>query len=360
MNACVIATFRCNAHCHMCNIWRNPTKENQEITPEVVAKLPGNLGRINLTGGEPMLRDDIEELVRILYKKCRIVEISTNGFYTDRLVRIAERFPGVMIRISLEGLPALNDRLRGTTNGFDHALRSILELKKTRIKDIGFSIVICDKNVTDLVSLYNLSVGLNVELAQSSMHNSWYFHKTDNKVEDKQIVLHELERFMTALLTSKRSSLRLKIKDWLRAFFNLRIYHYIRSGYSRQGVCTAGTDLFFVDPFSDILPCNGSDEKWIMGNLNEKSFKEIWNSSQAEKIRNMVRLCPKDCAFIGTARFDMLRNPAKPIKWILKNKMRFMRGKPICVDIGDGDAIVGNLENIPVLEREKSKKLVIK
>ena len=360
MNACVIATYRCNAHCHMCDIWRNPTKKSEEITPDVVAKMPGNLGRINLTGGEPMLRDDIEELVRILYKKCRIVEISTNGFYTDRLVRIAEKYPKVMIRISLEGLPALNDRLRGITNGFDHALRSILELKKTKVKDIGFSIVICDKNVKDLVSLYNLAVGLNVELAQSTMHNSWYFHKTDNKVDDKQIVLCEMERFMTELLTSKRSSLRLKIKDWLRAFFNLRIYHYIKYGYSHQRTCTADTDLFFLDPFGDILPCNGTDDKWVMGNLNEKTFKEIWTSPQAEKVREMVKSCRRDCAFIGTARFDMLRNPARPIKWILKNKIRFMQGKPICVDLGEGDTIVDNIDTIPVLEREKSKKLVIK
>ena len=142
------------------------------------------------------IRDDIEELVGIIYKKCRLVEISTNGFYTDKLVKIAEKFPDVMIRISLEGLPALNDRLRGTKNGFDHALRSIMELKKTKIKDIGFSVVICDKNIKDLVNLYNLAVCLDVEFAQSTMHNSWYFHKTDNEIIDREIVAGEMERFL--------------------------------------------------------------------------------------------------------------------------------------------------------------------
>jgi len=269
----------------MCNIWKYPTDIEQEIKPEIAALMPGGLRRINLTGGEPMLRDDIEELMGILYKKCHVVEISTNGFYTEKLVSIAEKFPRVMIRISLEGLPVLNDKLRGTRDGFDHALRSILELKKTKAKNIGFSVVICDRNVKDLVNLYDLAVGLNVEFAQSTMHNSWYFHKSDNAVNDKQIVLDELERFIGSLLSSKRRSMKLRVKDWLRAFFNLRLYNYIKTGVSQQGVCTAGSDLFFVDPFGNVTPCNGSDEEWIMGNLKYNTFEQIWNSPRAEEIR---------------------------------------------------------------------------
>jgi MoaA/NifB/PqqE/SkfB family radical SAM enzyme len=91
VNACVISTFRCNGRCHMCDIWKYPTKPEEEIKPSVLEKLPDGLGRINLTGGEPMLREDIEDVVRVLYKKCRLLEISTNGYYTDRIIRIAEK-----------------------------------------------------------------------------------------------------------------------------------------------------------------------------------------------------------------------------------------------------------------------------
>ena len=44
----------------------------------------------------------------------------------------------------------LNDSKRGTTNGFDHALRTMLELKKTKCKNIGFSVVISPDNYKDL------------------------------------------------------------------------------------------------------------------------------------------------------------------------------------------------------------------
>lgn len=347
MNASIITTFRCNARCHMCNIWRHPTEIENEISPEIIAKLPDGLGRINLTGGEPMMRDDIEELIGILYNKCAILEISTNGYYTDRLVSIARKFPRLMIRISLEGLPAINDRLRGTKNGFDHALRSILELKKTKVKNVGFSVVICDKNVSDLVNLYDLAVDLNIEFAQSTLHNSWYFHKDDNRNHDKEIVLREMERFIRGLLTSRRNSLRLKLKDWMRAYFNLSIYHYIKSGVSYQKSCAAGSDLFFLDPEGNITACNGSDRKWIMGNLRHQSFSEIWNSEQAENIRNLVKSCRKGCAFIGTARFDMRRNPIAPFAWIIKNKIYLIRKKPLDLN---------NTRNLDGVVSEAAKK----
>ncbi len=342
MNACVISTFRCNARCHMCNIWKFPTRAGEEIDLDTISRLPNGLGRINLTGGEPMLRNDIEELVGIVYGKCRKVEISTNGYYTERLVKIAEKFPRVMIRISLEGLPALNDRLRGIPNGFDHALRSMLELKKTKVKDLGFSIVICDKNVGDLLSLYELSAGLGVEFAQSTMHNSWYFHKSDNAIERRELVLDELEKFIAVLLGSRRGSFRLRVKDWLRAYFNARIYNYIKYNRSCQGICSAGTDLFFVDPDANILPCNGSDRKWIMGNLKEHSFADIWNGPRAEAIRKIVSRCSKDCAFVGTARFDMLRHPHSTLGWILANKIRLHYKKPIIIESGS----MGNFHRV--------------
>jgi MoaA/NifB/PqqE/SkfB family radical SAM enzyme len=339
----------------MCNIWKYPTDIAHEIKPEVAALMPGGLRRINLTGGEPMLRDDIEEIVGILYKKCHVLEISTNGYYTDKLVSIAEKFPRVMIRISLEGLPALNDKLRGTRNGFDHALRSMLELKKTKATNIGFSVVICDKNVTDLVNLYDLAVGLDVEFAQSTMHNSWYFHKDDNEVNDKEIVLEEMRRFMASLLSSKRRSMKLRVKDWLRAFFNLRLYNYIKTGVSKQNVCTAGSDLFFVDPYGNVTPCNGSDEEWIMGNLKDNTFEQIWNSARAQEIRQNVNACTKDCAFIGTARFAMLMNPWEPIGWIAKNKIRIWQGRALDFESETGSPASDGITDLPVINRNTPK-----
>ena len=330
MNACVISTFRCNAKCHMCDIWKHPTRPDEEISPETLDRLPSGLGRVNLTGGEPMLRSDIEEFVKVLSKKAQLIEISTNGYFTDRIIRIAEKYHSkVMFRISIEGLPKLNDELRGIKNGFDHALRTVLALKKTKVKDYGFSIVICDKSAPDLIAAYQLSSQLGVEFGNSTMHNSWYFHKYDNALVDEKLAIETEKKFIEALLDSQRNNIKMRIKDWLRAYFNLNILKHLEDQGNILTNCCAGRDLFFVDPHGNVMPCNGSDERWIMGNIKEQSWNDVWSGPKAEEVRRTVDACKRSCAFIGTARFDMMRRPWKPVTWVLKNKMKLKRGQPI-------------------------------
>ena len=161
----LITTFRCNAKCNMCNIWKHQTRPLDELDPAFYDKLPPGL-RINITGGEPTLRADIDEIFAKLYPKAALLELSTNGYYTEKIVALANKYPNILIRVSLEGLPALNHAKRGTPDGFDHALRTMLELKKTPCKNIGFSVVISPDNYKDLVHLYDLCVALDVELGE--------------------------------------------------------------------------------------------------------------------------------------------------------------------------------------------------
>ena len=44
-------------------------------------------------------------------------------------------------------------------------------------------------------------------------------------------------------------------------------------------------DTFFIDPYGDVMPCNGTKDKEVMGNLNNQSRDELWNSSQADEVR---------------------------------------------------------------------------
>jgi Fe-coproporphyrin III synthase len=306
----------------MCNIWQHPTKPNEELDPKYYNKLPSGL-RVNITGGEPTIRDDIDEIFKIIYPKSYLLELSTNGYFTDKIVSLAEKYPKTLIRISIEGLPSLNDQLRGLKNGFDHALRTILELKKTKCRNIGFSIVICDKNMFDLICLYDLCCNLGVELGNSVMHNSWYFHKMDNAIVEKEKTVNYEKEFISALLQSRRKGFNKKLKDYGRAYFNKSILkRFEGSSCNYRPPCGAGKDFFFVDPWGNVSPCNGSDDEWIMGNLKEDSFENIMSSKRAQEVFTKINQCTKDCCFIVTDRHDMVRKPWKPISWIVENKIR--------------------------------------
>ncbi len=122
MECAVITTYRCNAKCGMCNTWQHPSKVSEEFNPEILEKIPAGMKRLNITGGEPLLRKDLADIVRILDKKTDRLEISTNGYFYDRIEEIAKKFPNITIRVSVEVLQALNERLRGIKKGFDRSM----------------------------------------------------------------------------------------------------------------------------------------------------------------------------------------------------------------------------------------------
>jgi len=328
MEACLIVTYRCNAKCYMCHTWKHPSKKDEEISPDLVNKIPDGLKFINITGGEPLLRDDLDQIIKIALTKTKRLVISTNGYFTKKIIKLAKKYDNqIGIRISIEGLPAANDELRGIKNGFDHGLRTLVSLHDMGLKDIGFGITVSDRNALDMIELYRLAESMNLEFATAVTHNSFYFHKDDNTFMETEMIAGEFEKIAKKLLQSN------KPKNWFRAYFNMGLAHKVRGG-ERPLPCEVGTDVFFLDPHGNILPCNGSDEPMIMGNLHEQSFDEIWNSPKADEIRKQVKDCQKQCWMIGSASPAMKKRIWIPAKWVVKNKLRVIinRGKNICLD----------------------------
>ncbi|WP_457571186.1 radical SAM/SPASM domain-containing protein [Desulfovulcanus sp.] len=328
MEACLIVTYRCNARCYMCNTWQHPSKKDEEFKPELVEKIPGDLKFLNITGGEPFLRDDLDEIIEIALQKTRRLVISTNGYFTEKIINLVKKFNNrVGIRISIEGLPAANDELRGIKNGFDHGLRTLLKLHSMGLKDIGFGITVSDRNAKDMIELYWLANAMGVEFATATTHNSYYFHKKDNAFQDAQMIAKEFEKIALELLKTNRP------KNWFRAYFNMGLANKVLGG-KRPLPCEVGTDVFFLDPYGNVMPCNGSDEPMIMGNLNKKSFNEIWHSEQADKIRARVKSCPKECWMIGSASPAIKKRIWIPALWIIKNKLKVIKnkGQNVCLD----------------------------
>ena len=79
---------------------RAPSRAEEEISIETIKKLP-RMYFTNITGGEPFIRTDLKDIVRELYKKSDRIVISTNGFFTDRIVDLCKEYPEIGIRISL-------------------------------------------------------------------------------------------------------------------------------------------------------------------------------------------------------------------------------------------------------------------
>ena len=124
LHASLITTYRCNAKCNMCDCFKNPTRPEEEWTPDLIEKLP-EMAFTNITGGESFIRKDLPDIIRAVEKKTDRIVISTNGFFTDRILALCEEFPKVGIRISIEGLQQTNDAIRGIPDGFNRGYNTL-------------------------------------------------------------------------------------------------------------------------------------------------------------------------------------------------------------------------------------------
>lgn len=323
----IITTYRCQMRCKMCNIWENPTDRKQEITPKELEKLP-SFKFVNVTGGEPFVRNDLEDIVEVMYQRSDRIVISTSGWHVNKIIKMAERFPNIGIRVSIEGLSQKNDDLRGREGGFDRGLKTLLTLKEMGVKDIGFGQTVSNKNSGDLIPLYQLSKELGMEFATASFHNSYYFHRDDNRIHEKETVIKDFHQLIERLLKENNP------KAWFRAFFNLGLINYIQDG-KRMLPCQAGTANFFIEPYGDVYPCNGLEERYwkkSMGNIRDyDKFEDLWLSDDAREVRRLVSTCPKNCWMVGTAAPVMKKYIRHPLKWVVKNKVKSLLGKPVCI-----------------------------
>ncbi len=314
LNGTVIVTYRCNARCSMCNRYKAPSKPEEEITIETIKKLP-KMYFTNITGGEPFIRKDLKDIVRELYKKSDRIVISTNGFFTDRIVNLCKEFPQVGVRISIEGLERVNNEIRGLQDGYNRGYTTLKKLREMGMKDVGFGMTVQDKNAIDLVPLYKISNELGMEFATASLHNSFYFVEAKNIIFDRPMVAKNFEDLINELLRSNSP------KKWMRAYFNHGLINYIY-WQKRLLPCDMSFDTFFIDPYGDVMPCNGTKDKEVMGNLNCQSWDELWNSPEAEQIRAKVRCCNRDCWMIGSVSPAMHKYIWKPAFWALTHKLK--------------------------------------
>ncbi|OGF30527.1 hypothetical protein A3H09_00830 [Candidatus Falkowbacteria bacterium RIFCSPLOWO2_12_FULL_45_13] len=317
LDATIAITYKCNSRCRMCNIWQ--IKNPGDLPLEVFYNLSPNLKYINLTGGEPFLRPDLPAIVKIVKKvspKARII-ISSNGWATGLITRqvkaIIKIDKNIGLRISLDGLDAVHNQIRGLVGFYGQAIKTVESLKRLGVKNLGFSFTIMDFNADQLKAVYDLSKKMNLELALALVQNSEvYFKKNDNQIKKIEAAAENLSYIIAAELKS------FKAKRLLRAYYDYGLWHYLKFN-KRLLSSGAGFDSFFVDPSGDIYPSNLINLR--LGNLGWAPLDQIWNSEEAGQTRRAIKgKNTQESWIICTIRGQMKKHWLKIVWWIFKNK----------------------------------------
>ncbi|MDP6528318.1 MAG: radical SAM protein [Gemmatimonadota bacterium] len=313
--AILAVNHRCNTFCAMCDIWSRP--DRNELPPEFYSRLPGSLRNLNISGGEPFMRDDLPEIAAVLRARLgspRIV-ISTNGMLTDKIVEQSLEMAPVAIRVSIDGVGEVHDKIRNVEGCFERVVETVRRLQGAGIADLGIACTGSRDNPGALLGVKKLAETLGVDYVCSVVHSSeLYFGSQDDMVPRDETTRSDLMSIATTQLRSLRP------KDWFRSYYTDGIIDYI-DGQPRRDPCVAATGHIHVDHRGVVYPCNVLNQP--LGNLNEKSWEDIEADAATSEVLRSVRNCQLQCWMSCTVAPVMKARPDIAARWILG---RWFRG----------------------------------
>jgi len=322
VDAVIAVTYRCNSRCRMCNIWQ--IQDFPEISAEHYSKLPKTLRDINISGGEPFLRHDLSEIIRIIKKTCpkARINISTNGFLTHvikkTLPEIKKIDPNIAVSISVDGIGQMHEHVRRVKDAWPKVVETINFCRSiAKIKHVKLAYTLNNLNLDHLSEAYKWSQKMDLEFSMAIAHSSDFFFGQDKKAQffnDKKLK-QEFQFVIKKLLAGMNP------KDWVRAYFVDGLLK-IATGKKRPLEPFSGQDFFYLDPKGDVYP--SVIDNVIMGNiLDVDNFEQLWFSSEAQKARDSLLGFENNYWMVCTARTAIKRNPLKVANWIFQNKLKW-------------------------------------
>ncbi len=294
-------TYRCNSKCRACSIWKTyqnkSVQSEQELTLEQIKELCSrnkyfkSIDEINLTGGEPFLREgfgDIFRYFRTRFPHATII-ITTNGLRVKKDWLNGKKDIGQTIIIfSLDGLEETNDYIRGIKGSYSQVIKSVNNYKKLYPSlRMGLSFTILPENYLELKKVYELSRKLDISFTMRFGSSSeTYYDNSQISFSWTEEMLKRVESDVKSVLTHISSS-----RNILNRLLNPDLYFYSKMVYyqrenKRLFQCYSGIHSLFLDPYGNVYPCIFTRNP--IGNIKKQSFEDLWFSEKAGLQRKFI------------------------------------------------------------------------
>ncbi len=292
--ATVVLTERCDCRCEVCWIWKKP--KGREPSPEDVARfLKGarTIRWLNLTGGEVFLRDDVPEVVAAALAaepRLAVLDFPTTGQRTERIVPAVERIarlgiPRFFVTVSLEGPPALHDRLRGREGAFDRMTETFAALRRVRGVQAFLGMTLSDRNAGAVADAVRAVKARVPGFSERELHvnvATWSGHYYDNLAAGVGKPV-DVRAAVKGVLARRRG--RLSPTDRLEALYLALAPEHVRTGRSPLPCRSLFTSVF-VAASGEVHPCTVYGRP--LGNAWETPLPEILATPDAEDARRVV------------------------------------------------------------------------
>ncbi len=320
-------TYRCNSRCRICNIWKgcNKTGEKELGIQEIRSlfqSLRGRIFWINLTGGEPFLRDDISEIVTeaIRIVNPLILNIPTNGLlpgkvrdFVDGLKRNGKWTGGtkIIMSVSVDELGEKDDELRGVRGAFEKALETHRILSSSGLVLVYFQVNISGYNISDIERILD-SIPEYGRYVITFAHRADLYRNDESRMTadfHRDEIIRFIDNFLKTLKTRDLHSAVTKLY-----FKGMR--DFLLNGKAPVR-CAALRSTMTIDPYGNLLPCPyKTGAAGNIRNYDMDPFRLVLTEEKISDIRSQnenCNMCWQNCEAIPS----LMNEPFYTLKCVL-------------------------------------------
>lgn len=294
-------TDRCDCRCQACQIWQKP--KGRELSAQEIGRVLGAapwLRWVNLTGGEPFLREDLVEVVEAVVRalpRLALLDFPTTGQRTEAILAGVARvaalgIPRFFLTLSLEGPPELHDRLRGRDGAFENLCRTWAGVRRIPGVTAYLGMTLSDRNADQVEPALDAVARRVPGTGWSDLHVNVYTrsaHYYANAAAPLGPPAAGLPQAVRRLLRERAGGVN--PVDRIESAYLRLVEEHLATGRSPVP-CRSGSASVFVATNGDVYPCTVYDRR--LGNVLERPLAEILAGAEAQGAREVIArdACP--------------------------------------------------------------------
>jgi len=302
----------------MCQRWNDPRRG--ELSFEEYSKLADDLHamgshQISISGGEPLLRGDVFQIIESFAQRGMSVNLCTNGLLLKKY-RDEVRSSGMTcVTISLDGATAAShDKIRGIPGSYkqiEEGIEHLLETPRSSRPILRVRMTVSNHNAREIGPFYERWHTIADDVLLQPVHHctdAFYtgMDETDLKIDPEILARQVVDTPFANDNYIKRLINSLKTSD----------------SFPHQN-CYAGVLMARIDPWGNVYPC--LEQHVCIGSVRENDFQTIWNSDNFDKERKrLASNRPCSCWYNNTALIGhygklLGSTPGKALKDLAQN-----------------------------------------